>query len=204
MKGLSEYILRENTGPRSASSIPDYFYSGSGTARGIELLLQKKYGHYTGWISYTYSRVIHEFPELNNGDPYPAINDQPHELNIVNTYQINNWVLGATFVYNTGKTYTAPVGAYQLTMLDGSVLDYTHVSAKNAYRLPAYHRLDVSATYRFSIGRRLMGSVGLSMFNVYGRKNIWYREFDIQDNNIIIMDVNTLGFTPNLFVSLKF
>ena len=96
------------------------------------------------------------------------------------------------------------MGAYQLTMLDGSVLDCTHVSAKNACRLPAYHRLDVSATYRFSIGRNLMGSVGLSLFNVYGRKNIWYREFDIQDNNIIIMDVNTLGFTPNLFVSLKF
>jgi ferric enterobactin receptor len=204
MKGLSEYIIRENLGPRSASSIPDHFFSGSGTAKGIELLLQKKYGHYTGWISYTYSRVIHTFGELNDGNPYPAINDQPHELNVVNTYQINNWVLGATFVYNSGRTYTAPVGAYQLTMLDGSIMDYTHVSAKNAYRLPAYHRLDVSVTYRFSIGRNLMGSVGLSLFNVYGRKNIWYREFDIQDNNIIIMDVNTLGFTPNLFVSLKF
>jgi hypothetical protein len=204
MKGLSEYILRENIGIRGSSSIPDYFFTGKGNARGIEVLLQKKYGHYTGWISYTYSRVIHRFEDLNNGDPYPAINDQPHELDIVNTYQIRNFVFGATFIYNTGKTYTAPVGFYQLTMLDGSVGDYTHVSAKNAFRLPAYHRLDVSATYRFSIGKKTLGSVGLSLFNVYGRSNVWYREFDIEDNEIVIMDVNTLGFTPNLFISIKF
>ena len=203
MKGLSEYVLRENIGLRGTSSVPDYFFTGSGNARGLEILLQKKYGHYTGWISYTYSRVTHRFEDLNDGEPYPAINDQPHELNIVNTYQIRNFVFGATFVYNTGKTYTAPVGSYQLTMLDGSVLDYTHVSAKNAFRLPAYHRLDVSATYRISVGK-ILGSVGISLFNVYGRENVWYREFDVEDNDIIIMDVNTLGFTPNLFMSVKF
>jgi hypothetical protein len=203
MKGLSEYILRENMGPRTTSSLPDYFFTGTGVAKGLELLLQKKFGQYTGWVSYTYSRVKHTFEDLNEGESYPAINDQPHELNIVNTYQYGNWVLGATFVYNSGRTYTAPVGAYQLTMLDGSVLDYTHVSSKNAFRLPAYHRLDVSATFRFSIGKTL-NSIGLSLFNVYGRDNVWYREFDIEDNDIIIMDVNTLGFTPNLFMSVKF
>jgi ferric enterobactin receptor len=204
MKGLAEYTMRSNRDRFiSSSAIPDYFYQGKGTAWGMEVLVQKKFGSYTGWISYTYSRVIHHFEELNNGDPYPAVYDQPHEVNIVQTYQRGNWVLGATFVYNTGRTYTAPVGAYQLTMLDGSVLDYIHVGDKNGYRLPAYHRLDFSVTYRFSIGRTL-SSLGISLFNVYGRKNVWYREFEVEDNEIIVMDVNTLGFTPNLFFSIKF
>jgi len=187
----------------NSSSIPDYFYQGNGLSTGFEVLVQKKYGSYTGWISYTYSRVTHHFEDLNDGNPYSAVYDQPHELNIVNTYQRGNWVLGATFVYNTGRTYTAPVGAYQLTMLDGSVLDYIHVGEKNGYRLPSYHRLDFSVTYRFSIGRTL-SSLGISLFNVYGRDNVWYREFDVEANEVIVMDVNTLGFTPNLFFSIKF
>jgi ferric enterobactin receptor len=204
MKGLAEFTLRNSPDPMDvASSVPNYFYHGKGKSLGFELLAQKKFGSYTGWISYTFSRVIHEFEDLNDGRPFPAVYDQPHEINVVNTYQRGNWVIGAAFVYNTGRTYTAPVGTYTLTMLDGSELQYIHVGEKNGYRLPAYHRLDLSVTYRFSIGRTL-SSLGVSLFNIYGRENVWYREFEVEDNEIIIMDVNTLGFTPNLFFSIKF
>ena len=203
MTGLAEYTMRNETYRFTSSSLPDNFYQGQGTAKGLEVLIQKKFGSYTGWIGYTYSRVKHQFDELNGGNPYPAMYDQPHEVNFVNTYQWGNWVLGGTFVYNTGQTYTAPVGAYQLTMLDGTVMDYIHVGDKNVFRLPAYHRLDLSVTYRFTIGQT-KSSLGVSFFNVYGRNNVWYREFDVEDNEIIIMDVNTLGFTPNVFFSIKF
>ena len=204
MNGLAEYTMRDETFRRvTTSSLPDNFYEGSGTAKGFEVLLQKKFGSYTGWLAYTYSRVEHQFDELNNGEVYPSMYDQPHEVNFVNTFQWGNWVLGATFVYNTGQTYTAPVGAYQLTLLDGTVADYIHVGEKNAFRLPAYHRLDLSVTYRFTIGQT-KSNLGVSFFNVYGRDNVWYREFDVEDNEIIIMDVNTLGFTPNVFFSIKF
>ncbi|MFH0756777.1 MAG: TonB-dependent receptor [Bacteroidota bacterium] len=204
MKGLAEYTLRnEAFRMMTSSSLPENFYEGTGTAKGFEMLLQKKFGSYTGWLSYTYSRVKHQFEDLNGGNPYPSMYDQPHEVNFVSTYQWNSWVLGATFVYNTGQTFTSPVGTYQLTLLDGTVADYIHVGDKNAFRLPAYHRLDLSVTYRFSLGKT-KSSLGLSFFNVYGRDNVWYREFDVQDKEIIIMDVNTLGFTPNVFFSIKF
>ncbi len=204
MKGLAEYTMRNESFRRvSTSSLPENFYWGSGTAMGFEVLLQKKFGAYTGWLGYTYSRVKHQFDELNGGEAYPSMYDQPHEVNFVNTYQWGNWVLGATFVYNTGQTYTAPVGAYQLTLLDRTVADYIHVGDKNAFRLPAYHRLDLSVTYRFTLGQT-KSNLGVSLFNVYGRDNVWYREFDVQDNEIIISDVNTLGFTPNVFFSIKF
>lgn len=204
MNGLAEYTMRnESYRFTSGSSLPDNFYKGKGNSKGIELLLQKKYGSYTGWLGYTFSRVEHQFEGLNSGLAYPAMYDQPHEINLVNTFQWGNWVLGGTFVFNTGRTYTAPVGSYQLTMLDGTEIDYIHVGDKNAFRLPAYNRLDISATYRYSIGKTL-GSLGVSVFNVYGRKNVWYREFDVVDNEIVIIDVNTLGFTPNVFFSIKF
>ena len=204
MNGLAEYTMRnESFRTMTTSSLPENFYEGSGTAKGFEVLVQKKFGSYTGWLAYTYSRVEHQFDELNGGEPYPSMYDQPHEVNFVNTYQWGNWVLGATFVYNTGQTYTAPVGAYQLTLLDGTVADFIHVGVKNGYRLPAYHRLDLSVTYRFTLGQT-KSNLGFSFFNVYGRDNVWYREFDVEDNEIIISDVNTLGFTPNIFFSIKF
>ncbi|MCD4710085.1 MAG: TonB-dependent receptor, partial [Bacteroidales bacterium] len=151
MSGLAEYTMRnESFRMMTTSSLPDNFYEGSGTAKGFEVLMQKKFGSYTGWLSYNYCRVDHQFEDLNGGEPYPSMYDQPHEVIFVNTYQWGNWVLGATFVYNTGQTYTAPVGAYQLTLLDGTVADFIHVGDKNGYRLPAYHRLDLSVTYRFT------------------------------------------------------
>jgi len=202
MTGISEFSIR-GSGMEEVSNLPDAFYVGNGVSKGFEVLMQKKFGKYTGWLSYTYNRVIYTFADLNEGKPYSATHDQPHEINIVQSYQWRNWVLGATFVYNTGKTYTAPVGAYVLTMLDGTEIDYIHVGEKNAYRLPSYNRLDLSATYRFNIGRT-KGSVGLSIFNVYNRSNIWYRTFEIEDNTIVVADVNTLGVTPNVFVSFQF
>jgi len=204
MQGLAEYTMRNESFRRvTTSSLPENFYWGSGTAKGFEVLMQKKFGAYTGWLGYTYSRVEHQFDELNDGVAYASMYDQPHEINFVNTYQWGNWVLGATFVYNTGQTYTAPVGAYQLTLLDGTVADYIHVGDKNGFRLPAYHRLDLSVTYRFALGKT-KSNLGISLFNVYGRDNVWYREFDVEDNEIIISDVNSLGFTPNVFFSIKF
>ena len=204
MQGLAEYTMRNESFRRvTTSSLPENFYWGSGTAKGFEVLMQKKFGAYTGWLGYTYSRVEHQFDELNDGVAYASMYDQPHEINFVNTYQWGNWVLGATFVYNTGQTYTAPVGAYQLTLLDGTVADYIHVGDKNGFRLPAYHRLDLSVTYRFALGKT-KSNLGVSLFNVYGRDNVWYREFDVEDNEIIISDVNSLGFTPNVFFSIKF
>ncbi|MCK4750019.1 MAG: TonB-dependent receptor, partial [Bacteroidales bacterium] len=79
MKGLAEYTMRnEQYRFATSSSLPDNFYQGDGTAKGFEVLMQKKFGSYTGWISYTYNRVEHQFEELNDGNPYPAMYDQPH------------------------------------------------------------------------------------------------------------------------------
>ncbi len=69
MTGLAEYTMRNETYRFiSSSSLPDNFYQGEGTAKGLEVLIQKKFGSYTGWIGYTYNRIKHEFNELNGGE----------------------------------------------------------------------------------------------------------------------------------------
>ncbi len=77
---------------------------------------------------------------------------------------------------------------------------FIHVGDKNANRLPAYHRMDVSFTRRFS-GDWLDVDLGISVFNLYDHTNVWYREYLLDASPVIIRDVATLGLTPT--VSLK-
>ena len=118
--------------------------------------------------------------------------------------EIDRWQLGATYIYATGKPYTAPVGGYEIIMPDGSEVDYVHVGEKNGFRLPYYGRFDLSGTFNFKLGEKTRSSVGLTLFNLFNRSNVWYREFEIEDNYLYVTDVTTLGFTPNIFITLKF
>jgi ferric enterobactin receptor len=204
LHGLTEYSARSTTiGRRDGANRQDLFYAGDGYAKGIEFMIQKKFGLNTGWIAYTLSEVKEKFPDLNFGKPFYALHDQTHEFKTVYSRKLGNWDLSATFIFATGKAYTAPVSQYQLTLLDGSIYNYIHVSEKNSLRLPSYHKMDLSASYNW-IGKVADKTLSLSIFNVYNRKNIWYKEFDIQENVMIVTNVTYLGFTPNLTFTIRF
>jgi ferric enterobactin receptor len=119
-------------------------------------------------------------------------------------YHLQRWSFAATFIFSTGHPYTAPLGSYSVTTLDGNKVNYLTISAKNGERLPDYHRLDLSATYDLlKIDGKKTGSIGLSLFNVYNHVNTWYNEYYIQNNQVITTNVKYLGFTPNITFSLK-
>ena len=69
--------------------------------------------------------------------------DREHEVNIVAQLNIGVWNFAATWVYASGKAYTAPESQYFLEMLDSEMVSYIHVSDKNANRLPDYRFLVV-------------------------------------------------------------
>lgn len=202
MSDLSEFTMRYTRDKRSAKA-EELFFRGDGIVNGFEFLAQKKMGKATGWLAYTYSNIIHNFSEMNNGLDFYALHDQTHELKAVYNQQVGNWDLSATWIYATGTPYTAPEGIYNLTLLDGSRFDYIHVSNKNAYRLPDYHRLDISGKYNFTIGEH-KASFSLSTFNLYNHENIWYNQYetDNQTGQLIETKVTKLGFTPNLSFSM--
>lgn len=201
LNGLSEYSLRF-TPSQTQINYEEYFYVGKGTAKGIDFLLQKKYGKWNGWIGYTLGDVRNNFSVYGEEDYY-ASNDVTHEFKTVHLYKMGNWDLSATFILATGKPYTAPDGGYELDLLNGNTEDYLNVSAKNGLRLPTYHRLDLAATYSFKFSNKLPASLGLSIFNVYNRQNVWYKTFEIVNSSLVGVDVNYLGFTPNLNFSIK-
>ncbi len=205
LSGLTEYTMRFTgaSGGRRRSQQETYFFEGTGHAQGVEVLLQKKYGLNTGWIAYTLSEVVHKFPELNYGKSFYALHDQTHEFKTVYTRRIGRWDFSGTFIYATGKPYTLPESLYELILLDSRNYNYIHVSDKNSLRLPDYHRLDVSASYSWK-GRKTEQTIALSIFNLYNRTNIWYKEFDIEEDAVTVTDVNLLGITPNISFRISF
>lgn len=171
LDGLSEFAPRLRPGEEAANSRNDFFH-GTGLAKGVEVLVQKKFGRHTGWASYTLGRVEHDFPDLE-AEPFPASHDQTHEFKLVDSLRLGNWTLASTWIYATGKPYTAPTGVTTVSLGDFS-LGAIDFGAKNGARLPAYHRLDVALNYGWQLGGG-DATAGLSIFNLYDRRNIWYK-----------------------------
>ncbi len=207
IEGLTEYSLRFNPSPQGVS-YQENFFSGYGYARGIEFLLQRKIGSLNGWVSYTLGEARNHF-DVYSTDYYPANQDVTHEFKIVSLYKLKRWDFSASWVFATGRPYTAPSGAYTVELLDGNTADYFTVTSKNSVRLPDYHRLDLSANFKLLAGihgdrkRREIGYIGISLFNVYNRTNLWYKQYTIEESQIVETNINYLGFTPNITLSLK-
>lgn len=119
------------------------FVFGKGQAYGIELFLKKRSGKFNGWIGYTLSYTKRTFEDLNRGIEYYAKYDRRHDASIVLSYDLSKkWTFAAIWVYGTGNAITIPTSYY---VIDGNVTyDY---GDRNAYRMPAYHRGDISATF---------------------------------------------------------
>lgn len=203
LDNLSEYSQRQ-TGrrPGSSGTLEEHFYNGTGYTKGIEFLLQKTHGKYTGWVSYTLSKAVNNFEVY--GGAFPANQDTGHEFKLVNVYHDGKWTFSATWIYATGKPYTAPLTSYTVNDYSGRSHTFLTISEKNGARMPAYHRLDASVTYDLiKIDSRKTGSIGFSLFNIYNRSNIWYKQYSIVNNQVLTSNVNYLGFTPNITLSLK-
>ncbi|MFC2116647.1 TonB-dependent receptor domain-containing protein, partial [Bacteroidota bacterium] len=153
---------------------------GEGNSYGLEFLVRKNTGQLSGWISYTYSRTERTVPEINNGNPYAAPYDRPHDLAIVLNYEISKriWVSG-NWVYSTGLPVTFPTGRFEYM---GNIAPV--YSNRNAYRMPDYHRLDLSVSLagKDKPGKKWGWDLNLSAYNAYARKNAWTINF-VQDEN---------------------
>lgn len=156
---------------------------GRARAYGAELFINKKKGVMTGWMSYTYSRalqqILGDFPvrqQLNNGEWFRSNIDRPHTLNVLLNFQTEKHNSASfTFVYQTGRPYTAPVSFYR----DGLNVLPVYVERNNV-RISDYHRLDFSWTISNPSmkARRWQTTWVFTVYNLYGRKNAFSYFFD--------------------------
>ncbi|MFT5750317.1 MAG: hypothetical protein ACI93S_001597 [Ancylomarina sp.] len=150
--------------------------NGESKACGLEIMLRKNEGRFTGWLAYTLSRSEQRTlggkaggPGINKGNWYKSPHDRTHDISITGSFKLNDkWTLSSNLIFQTGRPVTYPDGQYQYEGL--SIANY---SARNANRLTAYHRLDVSATYKPNRkpNNKWKGEWVFGLYNLYNRHN---------------------------------
>ncbi|PVH27169.1 hypothetical protein DC487_03435 [Sphingobacterium corticibacter] len=177
---------------------------GKGRSYGIEWLLRKNRGRLNGWVSYTLAKSERQFDQINGGEWFNARQDRTHDISIVAMYELSKrWTAGATFVYNTGNAITFPSGKYQL---DGSTRFY--YTERNGYRMPDYHRLDLSVVYEPTPEKkRFSSSWAFGVYNAYNRRNAYiidFRENEVNPNITEAYKIALFGAIPSVTWNFKF
>ncbi len=199
---ITEYTLRFVRQVGVGITSDETFFNGNETIKGLDVLFQKKFGKFNGWLGYTISEAKRNIVQFSD-KPYFSDQDVRHQFKVVGSYKYKSVDFAATLIYSSGRPYTSIIGAYSVDLLDNSSKNFTNPSDKNANRLPAYHRLDLSATYNHSE----KFNIGFSVFNAYNRTNTWYKKYEVINENglsyLNATNVNYLGFTPNVTLSYK-
>lgn len=162
------------------------YRQGDAWAYGLEFLLNKNEGKLTGTASYTLSKTMRKIEGVNLGNEFPANHDRRNVFNVQAAYDLNDkWVFGGAFTYSTGRPLTLPAGKYEYGDYNPDVF-----TERNGYRLPAFHRFDLSVTLnpRKNASRKWKGQWVFSVYNVYNRQNpftIYTRTKQDEDGNIL-------------------
>jgi hypothetical protein len=159
----------------------------------LEFFVQKKEGRLTGWLGYTWSRNFRQFATINKGLEYPFKYDRRHDFKALVAYQISDkWSFSGSWQYGTGNAtslpeliYNTPATTY-LYNPNGAITTFVQYSAteiigeKNAFRMPAYHRLDFSFERKVK-KKRYTGAWNFGAYNAYNRANPMFLFLDTQD-----------------------
>lgn len=199
----------------SGLDYPDLFRIGNGDAYGAEFFFEKRAGNLSGFIGYTFAYTWKKFTDYNNGidNPdgsgrkYPPKYDRRNDLNVVLSYQLSRkWKTTMSFNYATGQAYTEVLGQYSAnnTPWANDQLNTFTVGKINASRLPPYHRMDISfsrlGTF-FGLGN---AEWQFQIINVYSRRNIWFYNFDFDENPVERTEVPLLPLLPTISYTVNF
>ncbi len=90
---------------------------GKGRSYGVELLVERKVGNTTGWLSYTWSKALRTFDqpdnEINGGKEFYASTDRRHNfsVNVSHHFTFSKRIsldLSASWTYQSGRRGTVP------------------------------------------------------------------------------------------------
>jgi len=177
--------------------------TGKGYSYGVELLVRKTIGKFTGWISYTYSRSFRTIPEISHGQRYRSPYDRPHNFVIVANYDITKRItVAANWIYNTGQPVTFPCGQYTINGLTYAVYN----GYRNESRYPDYHRLDLSFSCKLGkLDRRYQHELNVSVYNAYARHNTWAITFDqADDGSMVTKNMYLFSVVPSITYNFKY
>jgi hypothetical protein len=213
-EGLTEYAFRNGSLITQFEDQNRVFTTGEGIAKGVEMMVKRDLGNFSSWITYTLSQVKYTFPRLNQGRTFFADHDQLHEINWFGVYAFKKFEFSAAWIYGSGKPYSSFEGVITRNpdTDNGPRIVVLEIPERNGERLPAYHRMDISARYFINLGKSI-ANVSLSIFNLYNRENILDTKVSViaprdrrnnRDQIIATSNVPLMGITPNVSFEINF
>ena len=190
--------------------------SGIGRAYGVEFLIKKNRGKFNGWVSYTAGRSELKIDGINEFNWYPTRYDQTHNFKVTSTYKINDRIqLSGNFVYLTGTPVTFPSSKF---VIQGFAIPHNSSNARHQFRIPDYHRLDLSVTIngkkekKNGEVRKNDSSLIIGVYNVYNRRNPFSIYFSQGTGNVTdsfvpgeVTRLSIIGsFVPSITYNFKF
>jgi hypothetical protein len=194
----------------------DLFRIGEGYAYGTEIMFEKRVGRLNGYIGYTFGYTVRKWPGFNNpiGNPdgpgrfYPPKYDRENDVKIILNYNLSRkWKFTGAWVYATGQAYTEPTGRYAVYDEPYSGISQNNlllVEKVNAARLPAYHRMDISFARTGKFFGLRSSELQIQVINAYNRRNVWFTQFDFDENPVKQSDVTLLPILPAISYTVSF
>ena len=195
------------------NEIETVILNGQARAYGLEVLFKKNQGNFKGFVAYTLSRSEQQTlgrsniePGINNGEWYSSPFDKTHDISINASYELSKkWTFNTNFLFQTGQPTNYPVGQYEIQNINVPIYDDNR---RNADRLPAYHRLDISATLTpdKNKNREWQGEWVFGIYNVYGRQNAASINFSRNPETMRNEAVQTsiFGLVPSVTYNFNF
>jgi hypothetical protein len=201
MKNISDY--KDGTQIMLNEDIESYVLQGDGRSYGLELYLKKKFGSFTGWISYTLAKTENKIEGINHGQWYSSSYDKTNDVSVVSSYQLSPRLsVSANWIFYTGNAVTFPSGKYSY---DGNQVPY--YTERNGYRMPDYHRLDLNLHLAGKAGRRIQSSWDFSLYNLYNRMNAYTINFRTSETNPNVTEavkLSLFGIVPSVTWNFHF
>jgi hypothetical protein len=201
MQNQIDYRNGANT--QANEKLEDELLYGVGRAYGLEMILKKKSGKFTGWIGYTLSRTERKINGINENNWYVAKQDRTHDISVVGMYDITKKLsVSALFVFYTGNAVTFPTGKYEVN--GETQFSYTE---RNAARMPNYHRLDLGLTWIRKNTEKFESSWNFSIYNAYARENayqITFRQSESDPNKTEAVQTTLFRIVPAVTWNFKF
>lgn len=182
--------------------------TGTATAYGLELMMQKVKGKFNGWVSYTLSKAERNIPEINEGEPFLAPYNRTHDISVVVNYELSDrWQFGLVWVYASGRPITVPSGKFEYRNTYIPIY-----SDRNSEQMPSYHRMDLTATYflkdKMTFGGKVkwQSNLNFSLFNAYNRHNAFTINFKRREGTqtTFAEKVYFFGIVPSITYNFKF
>ncbi|MES2239247.1 MAG: hypothetical protein V4497_03200, partial [Bacteroidota bacterium] len=178
---------------------------GSYSDQGIEFLINKTTKKYSTWLSYTFSTNNYDF-ESFTPSIFPNNVDIRHSVTLGFNYNIlDNLKISIGGIWHNGLPYTKPVEGNE-TVQNGNNT-FVNYDNPNSQNLDDFLRLDTSLSYTFNFTSKLKASLRAGIINLTNQKNSINRYYKVDPNNsekTIVVNNQSLGFTPNVSFRINF